>query len=107
MGSQGPYLWALWVPRVPGLMDPGLMDPGLMDPGLMDPGLMDPGLMDPGLMDPGLMDPGLMARNRRLPRDFHTRPKIGFFYRKTENFYRKNDQEKISEIFVQVAPEKT
>ena len=30
-----------------------------------------------------------------------------FFYRKTGNFHRKNDQEKISEIFVHVAPEKT
>ena len=30
-----------------------------------------------------------------------------FFYRKTGNFYRKNDQEKISEIFVHVDPEKT
>ena len=46
------------------------------------------------------------SRNRRLTRDFHTRPKI-VFYRKTGNFHRKNDQEKISEIFVHVAPEKT
>ena len=30
-----------------------------------------------------------------------------FFYRKTGNFHRKNDQEKISEIFVHVDPEKT
>ena len=47
------------------------------------------------------------SRNRRRTRDFHTRPKIGFFYRKTGTFYCKNDQEKISEIFVHVAPEKT
>ena len=30
-----------------------------------------------------------------------------FFYRKTGNFHRKNDQEKISKIFVHVAPENT
>ena len=30
-----------------------------------------------------------------------------FFYRKTGNFHRKNDQEKISEIFVHLAPENT
>ena len=47
------------------------------------------------------------SRNRRLTRDFLSRPKIVFFYRKTGNFHRKNDQGKISDIFVHLAPENT
>ena len=33
--------------------------------------------------------------------------RISVFYRKTGNFHRKNDREKISEIFVHLAPENT
>ena len=46
------------------------------------------------------------SQNRRLTRDSRFRPKI-VFYRKTGIFHRKNDQEKISEIFVHLAPENT
>ena len=59
MGSQGPYLWGLWGPRVPGLMDPGLRVPGFRDPGSRVPGLRDPGPRVPGLRDPG---PGVGPR---------------------------------------------
>ena len=45
------------------------------------------------------------SRNRRLTRDFRIRPKI-VFYNKTENFHRKNDQQKITNFFVHLAPEK-
>ena len=73
MGSQGPYLWALWVPRVPGLMDPGLRDPGPRVPGLRDPGPRVPGLRDPG---PGTQgwpgNPG-GAHSRFLESSSHSR----------------------------------
>ena len=47
------------------------------------------------------------SRNRRLTRDSRIRLKINFFYRETGHVHRKNHQEKISEIFVHVDPEKT
>ena len=71
MRSQGPY-GALWGPSAPGSQGPRVPRSQAEDRALSD------------------------SPNRRLTRDFGIRPKICFFFCKTEHFHRKNDQEKIS-----------
>ena len=112
MGSQGPYLWGPMASGVPGSRDSwtwgsGSWDSGTRDLGSQDSGTRDLGSRDLGTRDLGSRDLGTWAREPRggivvtLVVSIPGRKSV--FYRKTGTFYRKNDQGKISEIFVHVA----